>query len=231
MAGPKIRVLRLAHVHYQHPDLASAERFFLDFGFVEAHRENSIVYYRGFGEQPYIYAAEPSPDGKRHFMGGTWVVESEAELARAAHAGSTSIVTHEGPGGGKIVTIKDPYGMNVSFIHGQTLHEPDVEQQIDSKLKYDPDIVANTVYEKRRRGKFVRLKAGASKVHKLGHYGFVVEKSRFEEMVTWYTNFINLKPTDAVFNQTTGKDETCFFHMDRGMEYTDHHVYIIPFPW
>jgi hypothetical protein len=228
MALPKIHVLRLAHTHYQHPDLENAERFLLDFGLMEVERHGSAIYYRGFGEQPYIYVAEPSPDGKRHFMGATWVVQSEADLVRATQIGLTSILPHNGPGGGKMVTVKDPNGFDISFIYGQTLRIPDAEQHIDLRLSHDLDLVTNTAYEKARKGKFQRFRPGPSKVHKLGHYGLVVPKNRYEETVAWYTTFINLKPTDAVFDPRTGKDETCFFHMDHGAQYTDHHVSIAP---
>jgi hypothetical protein len=70
MALPKIHVTRLAHVHYQHPDLDRAIAFFEDFGLVKANETDDIVYFRGNGPQPYIYVAEHSPDEQRHFIGG-----------------------------------------------------------------------------------------------------------------------------------------------------------------
>lgn len=225
----KISVLRLAHVHYQLPDFERAISFLNDFGFVEAERQGSKVYFRGFGAQPYLYIAEPSPTSKRAFLGGAWVVESEEDLKlAAAQPGATPIRSNNGPGGGSIVTITDPNGQNVSFVHGQTLQDKTPDEKIDCREPDNPKIAINTALEKTRRGKFQRFKQGPSPIHKLGHYGFVVPESQYEKTVLWYTALMNLKPTDAIFNPVSGKDETCFFHIDRGTEYTDHHVRSFP---
>jgi hypothetical protein len=43
MASDKIRVSRLSHVHYKHPNLAKALKFFGDFGLVtEVERDGRI---------------------------------------------------------------------------------------------------------------------------------------------------------------------------------------------
>lgn len=56
----------------------------------------------------------------------------------------------------------------------------------------------------------------------------MVPLSRYEETLQWYPNLFNLKPTDAVFNTETGKDETCFVHIDLGAKYSDHYVRVPP---
>ncbi|ETI25132.1 hypothetical protein G647_04504 [Cladophialophora carrionii CBS 160.54] len=224
MAIKQVRVVRLAHVVYQHPDLERALSFLFDFGFVEAHRTPERVYLRGYGTQPYIYVAEKSPDAKRHFKGAYWVVDTLADLeAAAAHPTASAVQDSEAPGGGKVVTLEDPNGFPVGFIFGQKLRESD--GPAPPLEKTDP--IPNLALEKPRKGTFRRFKTGPSAIHKLGHYGFIVPASKFESTLSFYKSLINIKPTDAVYNPATGKDETCFCHIDLGQQYTDHHSFFV----
>lgn len=75
---------RVLYVKYQHPNLANAKKFFLDFGFVPVYESPERVYYRGFGKDQYVYICEESPDDRRHFDGGVWVVQSMADLEAAS---------------------------------------------------------------------------------------------------------------------------------------------------
>jgi hypothetical protein len=229
MATTKIQVTALAHVHYQHPDLSKAITFFADFGFVEAATSDNPkrIYYRGFGPNPYLYIAEQSPDSKRHFLGGTWVTESLEDLHKAAkHPSASGIRDNDGPGGGQIVTLTDPNGFPVSFIHGQTMRTPDT----DGTSYFHEEtggVVANTAVEKPRKGAFRRFQPGPSPVNKAGHYGFIVPKSRYRETLAWYLELINLTPTDVVFDGESGEDETSFNHIDLGEVFTDHHSFFV----
>jgi hypothetical protein len=226
MSSKKITVVRLAHVHYQHPSLEKASTFLDDFGFVEALKTDSRIYYHGYGVQPYVYIAEQSPDSKRHFLGGTWVVESEQDLEIAAsHPEATGIRDNTAPGGGKIVSLTDPNGFLVSFVWGQALREessPPENQVIFHEES--AGVAVNTALERPRKGQFRRFRQGPSPVSRLGHYGFIVPKSRYRKTLDWYLGIMNLKPTDAVFDPATGEDETCFNHIDAGEQFTDHHV-------
>lgn len=226
MAKPSARVVRLAHVHYQHPDLEKALAFLDDFGMIIERRDNDVIYLRGYGIQPYIYIASQSPDRKRHFCGTTWVVASAEDLDAAAAlptADKDGIKDELGPGGGKKVTVTDPLGFPVHFIFGQTLKS--VAAPNDRVLRLEKtDPTSNSALEKPRKGNFRRFSQGASPVHKLGHFGYVVGKANFEEMRQWYMTTLNLKASDTIFDPVTGKDDTCFMHIDLGAEYTDHHV-------
>jgi catechol 2,3-dioxygenase-like lactoylglutathione lyase family enzyme len=224
MAVQQIKATRLSHVTYQHPNLQTALSFLNDFGLVEAGREGPRVFLRGYGVDPYIYVAEPSPDSKRHFLGAAWVVDSAEDLENAArHPASSGIHGIDGPGGGRMVTLKDPNGFNVSFLYGQTLQKADSNDTSYSREK-TPGLTSNTAVEKPRRGQFRRFQLGPSPVNKLGHYGYFVPGSRYQKTLEWYTTVMNLKPTDAVYDPSTGDDKTVFTHIDLGEEFTDHHV-------
>ena len=222
---PQIRTKRLAYVHYQLPDIDKAAAFLNDFGMIEASRSGSKIYYRGFDTQPYIYIAEQSPTHERKFLGGTWVVESAQDLETAArHPQATPIRDNDGPGGGKVVTIKDPNGMLVSFIYGQAPRARDGEDEINRRASGERAVPFNSPLETTRVGKFQRFKPGPSPVFKLGHYGYIVPKNRYEETVAWYRELMNVTPSDIVYDPATGKDQSVFLHIDKGLDYSDHHV-------
>ena len=162
---PQIRTKRLAYVHYQLPDIDQAAAFLNDFGMIEASRSGSKIYYRGFDTQPYIYIAEQSPTHERKFLGGTWVVESAQDLETAArHPQAIPIRDNDGPGGGKVVTIKDPNGMLVSFIYGQAPRARDGEDEINRRASGERAVPFNSPLETTRVGKFQRFKPGPSPV-------------------------------------------------------------------
>lgn len=220
----RISVTSLAHVIYQHPNLDRAIDFMEDFGLIQEHVEGSRVYLRGHGSQPYCYIAEKSPDDKRHFVGAYYVVKDYLELEKAAKYPTASGITSDpGPGGGKLVTLKDPYnGFLVGFVHGQTPRPSDVNTEtMDMEIETSK---FNLAIEKNRKGGVRRFKEGASPVYKLGHYGIVVPAHLYEKTLKWYTTTLNLTPTDMIYIPATDKDVTCFCHIDLGEEYTDHHV-------
>jgi hypothetical protein len=161
MMSSKTQVTALAHVHYQHPSLSTINTFLTDFGLVEAGTSSNPqrIYYRGFGTNPYVYIAEQSPDSKRHFIGGTWVAASLDDLNTAAtHPTASGIRENDDPGGGQIVTLTDPNGFPVSFVHGQTLRSKDAED-LTYFREETAGIVANTALEKPRKGAFRRFPA------------------------------------------------------------------------
>ena len=213
----------LGFVHYQHPDLENALRFFKDFGLVEEDRWPNQAFLRGNGTQPYVYLAEQSPDDKRHFIGAYWNVCTSKDLENAANLpGATAIQEVEGLGGGTVVRIKDPHGFIVGFLFGQTLRTSQ-----DDLLKLElamSDAHPNTATEKLRKGPTRRFRHGPSPIHKLGHYGIGVPRARYKETMDWYSSVLNLKPTDAIFDPKTDEEITCFNLIDLGEEYTDHHV-------
>jgi len=49
MSASKIRVSRLAHVHYQHPDLERGVAFLKDFGLLEESKQGDRAFLRGYG--------------------------------------------------------------------------------------------------------------------------------------------------------------------------------------
>ncbi|KAK1808201.1 hypothetical protein LTR12_017442 [Friedmanniomyces endolithicus] len=240
----QIKLVRLSHMRYQHPDLDQITTFLLDFGMHIAKRspDGERIWYRGYGTAQYVYYAQKGP---KKFLGGTFEVESHAELEKATKlpgAEHSSIETlHEAPGGGSLLTLHDPEGFAINLMYGQ---EP------APKGEYPSKVIVNDEVDKPRVRKFNRFTPGPAAVHKLGHYGLCVQD--FPAQVEWYTRNFNLAPTDFLFvptpssnnEDTTSSDESkaeeggqkdaggrmdvaVFLHVDRGEEPTDHHTFFM----
>ena len=224
MAIPKIKLDSLLFTHYQHVNLESAYKFFTDFGLHAVEKTDDIIYFRGFGDKPFIYVASKSPDDKKHFWGSGFLVREFQDLEAAArHPGASEIQESKAPGGGQFVDLKDLNGNIVRLMHGLTMRS--AAEQSEELPK---PVVMNSWEDKPRKGDFQRFDTGPSKVHKLGHYGIVVDRSKFDENVDWYLNTFTLARTDALFDEDSGKDMMTFMHIDKGDEFTDHHVSDMP---
>lgn len=215
----RILLDRLSHCRYGHPDLEKAEQFFTDFGLIPVLKKDDKIYFRGFGRDQFCYVAEKAKDGKRKFRGGAWIVQSMAELEKAAKLpGSTPIHDFDAPGGGKGVIIKDLLGEEITLIYGQQDCVPDARE-------IPKPVMWNTWEDKKRLGEFQRPdRDSPSKVHKLGHYGFEVNIDKIHEVFDWYSKTFNMKKTDTLFQPQSNKTCMIFVHLDKGKEFVDHHV-------
>lgn len=212
---PRIRLLATAYVDYCHADLETAKTFLVDFGLTEVEDRGDVVYYGGHGVEPYIYVARKADDGSK-FLGAAYEVETRLELERAAQIpNATPIRTLDAPGGGEIVTLTDPIGFKVHLIHGQTKREP-------TPLHLEK-LIVNYEDEKPRKGRFQRFEHGPAPVHRWGHYGVTYPEGTYQQVFDWYTTNLALGVSDVVYRGET--PVTCFFHIDRGLEFTDHHAF------
>ena len=218
LEGGPIRLLKTAFVIYYHEDLDKARAFFLDFGMkIVQESRGEEIFFKGYGAEPFIYVARQAASSSDSFFGGAaYVVESREELQRAESIdGATRVSSLQAPGGGEIVTLTDPAGHKVHLVHGQT-----EKQQEPVGLK---KLVVNYEDEKPRVGRFQRFEPGPAPVYRWGHYGVTYPEGQYQEMFDWYTNIIRLAPSDFVHRD--GKPVTCFFHIDHGQGFTDHHSF------
>ena len=75
----QIRLVRLSHMRYQHPDFKIISQFLQDFGMHLVKQTDEKMWWRGYGDQPYVYVVEK---GEMKFLGGAFEVESLADLER-----------------------------------------------------------------------------------------------------------------------------------------------------
>ncbi len=218
MTSNRIQLDRLLYTHYQHPNLHPVKNFCADFGLIEVSESDGLIYFRGFGENPCIYIAEQSQDSKKHFVGAGWAVPAYTDLEKAAALPSASpIQLSTVPGGGSYVEIPDPNGVIIRLHHG-------VQYKGIAAAERPEPVITNTWLEKPRRGMFQRFERGASRVHKLGHYGILVKQDDFDRTLEWYKSTFSLVPTDSVYDTHSGADIMTFCHIDKGEQFTDHHV-------
>ncbi|KAK2595122.1 hypothetical protein QQS21_007148 [Conoideocrella luteorostrata] len=214
-ATQKIRLVRIAHVYYNHSDLQKSHQFMLDFGFQVAEQTDERIFYKGLCSEPFVYCATRSNGNS--FGGAAFAVESIADLQLAAATlpNATEIHDFDGPGGGKMVTFHDPVdGFPVHLLHGQAVKEVSPRP---AQLDY------NFPQEKHREvNKTQRFQPGPAMIDKLGHFGCCV--TNFEKAYKFYTYHFNLKASDLIYD-STGKDISAFLHLDRGMEQVDHHTF------
>jgi hypothetical protein len=220
----RIRLQKTAFVVYHHTDVVRASEFLVDFGFTEVERHsNGDVFFKGYGTEPFCYWARPVNEGDDPSFGGAaYVVEDRGELEKAARhprATSTRIEPLRAPGGGEVVTIVDPLGHKVHLVHGQA-EKPAVEKHL-------PRVDPNFEDDKPRKGTFLRFSPGPAPVHKWGHYGVTYLPGMYDEVYKFYTETFTLAPSDVLNSKDSGKPIVCFFHIDRGLEYTDHHSFFI----
>lgn len=219
-ASKQIKLVKLAHMRYQHPDLDVATKFLQDFGMHVAKRTDDKIWYRGYGNDQYVYYAQK---GERKFLGGTYEVESMADLERAAQLEGAGEIEEmsEAPGGGHFLSLTDPEGFPVNLMYGQ---KPAPVGQLPEKIVYNDET------NKPRVRRFNRFTPGPAAVHKLGHYGLCVQQ--FDDMLKWYTTNFNLAPTDFMYVPTgegegQTKDVAVFAHIDRGEDPVDHHTFFM----
>uniref|UniRef100_A0A060SYV9 ARAD1C00330p n=1 Tax=Blastobotrys adeninivorans TaxID=409370 RepID=A0A060SYV9_BLAAD len=213
----QIKLVKLVHMRYQHPQLDEITTFLEDFGMTVAKRTDTKVWYKGYGEDPYVYYAQK---GEKKFLGGCFEVESVEELEKASRLlpnASPIQDLDDSPGGGKMVTVYDPTGFPVNLIFGQQRHRSELPQPL--QFNYEK--------HKPRIRQFQRFTPGPSPVHKLGHYGLCVRN--FDEQFKFYIENFNLVPSDILYVTEGGKRKNVavFAHVDRGDDYVDHHTFFM----
>ncbi|KAK4935607.1 hypothetical protein LTR10_023368 [Elasticomyces elasticus] len=216
-----IRLVELNHVRYQHSDIEKIITFLEDFGFDVAKRTDTEIYFRGYGPHHYDYVVVKGDKPK--FLGGTFRVESHADLERASKLGNGTPIQdlHDAPGGGKLVTIYDPAGWPINLIFGQ-----DDQTTKDSGVVF-PELLMNTENVKTRLGACHRFSRGPAAVFRVGHFGICYKN--FPEVLSFYVRTFNFVPSDLVFVGSAEKpvDVAAFLHIDRGDDFTDHHTFFL----
>lgn len=214
----RVKLVKLAHMRYQHPDLPTITKFLKDFGMHIVKQTSDKIWLRGYGTDQYVYYAQK---GEKKFLGGTFEVESMAELEKASKLPGASPIEElkDAPGGGHLVTLHDPEGFPINLIYGQTPAE---------KGHLPEKVILNDETDKPRVRRFNRFTPGPAAVHKLGHYGLCVQD--FPKQLDWYTRTFNFAPTDFLYipdGEGKTRDVSVFAHIDRGEDPVDHHTFFM----
>ena len=103
--------------------------FSKDFGFVEEHRADNKIYYRGYGKDPYVYVALKSRDGRPRFKGPAFVAASQEDFDKAAKLVGAKIGSLDrAPSVGRLITFERPDDIFFHVVYGQQEREIGTEE-------------------------------------------------------------------------------------------------------
>ncbi|MEM9455576.1 MAG: 2,4,5-trihydroxytoluene oxygenase [Myxococcota bacterium] len=209
--NPTARVVELAYLIFERPDLDRAEAFLADFGLMTAVRANDALYMRGTAPSPYCYRVHRGPTAR--FVGIGFVVATRQELEGLSRLdGASSIVPSEHPGGGQCVVLTDPSGFTVEVIHGRS--------SAVELLTREP-LALNFGAVRKRVNSSQRPPAEPPQVIRLGHV--VLDAAHYQATAAWYTQHLGFIPSDVQV-LPDGSPAVAFMRMDLGDTPADHHT-------
>jgi catechol 2,3-dioxygenase-like lactoylglutathione lyase family enzyme len=204
------------HIRFRVPDLTPVERFMTDFGLTVAARDERRLYLRGSGPAPYCYIAEL---GETPEMVAMAFKVGSPDMLRAAEEipSATKMSAIDAPGGGSVVTLRDPDGLRIDLVAGVADIPP---------LPVRPPLVLNAGSVKSRLGERQAQPApGPAQVLRLGHAGLIV--SDLGRSFDWYTGNFGLIPSDVIYIGEPSRRIGTFLRCDRGDEWVDHHSLVM----
>ncbi|MEM7098563.1 MAG: VOC family protein [Pseudomonadota bacterium] len=210
MTDPLIKVKRLAYVRVGAPDIQAAEKFLGEFGLQVAARENELTYLRGTDAEPPCYILGKG-DGDVLAIGFEAVSQQDLEALTLLEDASDIEPINE-PGGGQVVRMQDPQGMQVEVTFGR---------EALPSLAPAPAHSFNMDGNREREGTLPAVARGPSHVRRIGH--LVLESAMPGTVYDWYNKHLGLRTSDAV-RTPDGSPQMIFARLDRGPEYVDHHV-------
>jgi catechol 2,3-dioxygenase-like lactoylglutathione lyase family enzyme len=212
-ASPIIKANDLLFVHFERPDLGKADQYLRDFGLVVVSKSQDELALRGTGPRPYVYRVTRGP--KARFVGLGLAVARVKDLETISKRFGCPIEKSNGPGGGSVVRLRDPEGVEVDVLHGFASSEP---------LPTRPAIPHNAPSQIVRVNDTQRPALEPPQVTKLGH--LVIETPDFDKSARWYMDTLGFIPSD-VMCLPDGTPVGAFMRLDRGDEPTDHHTLFV----
>lgn len=206
-----ITVRDVAYVRYQAPDLAAMERFLVDFGMHKIGGDERVLYMRGYGSQPCIHITEHGAEARA--LGFGMLAQSAADLHKLAAAFGVAVLDNLEPGGGQVVTVRDPDGMQVDVLYGQ---QPAPPMPVRAPLQL------NAHTGRQRFGAVQRLRKGPSHVMRLGHV--VLNVADLNAATDFYQKNFGFKVSDGYYIERPEQVVARFMRCGLGKAYTDHHT-------
>jgi catechol 2,3-dioxygenase-like lactoylglutathione lyase family enzyme len=208
--NPVIKVVDLAWLEFEKPDLAQAEGFLLDFGFTVLDRTPDTLLLRGrWASTPCVVVRRgPAP----RFVGPAFRAAAREDLDRLARACGGDVVPHQG---GHAVQLTDPSGFDVRVVHGVP-EQPALPERAPLGLNFGSHPV--------RINETQRPVPRAAEVQRLGHVALAT--TRFKAALDWYLDNFGLIVSDFLYldGQRDRGPAMAFIRCDRGSVPTDHHT-------
>jgi catechol 2,3-dioxygenase-like lactoylglutathione lyase family enzyme len=212
-ANPLIKVVDLAWLEFQKPDLVRAEAFAHAFGFTTVLRTDNELQLRGTDLGAPCVLIRRGP--RSQFVGMAFKAADEADVQRLAKA--TGAPTRALPPtiGGITVDLVDPSGIPVHVVAG-THQLRELAAQMPHTFNFG--------HELRRANATQRPLREPARVQRLGHV--VLQTTKYLEALNWYLDHLGLIVSDFLFfpGQRDRGPTMSFIRCDRGRTPADHHT-------
>ena len=211
--NPVVKVLDLAWLEFEKPDLRGAEVFAHAFGFTTSSRTPDELHLRGTDPgAPCVLIRRGS---RSRFLGPAFQAADANDVLRLADAtGSTVARLPEGLSG-LGVELVDPSGLRVRVVTDT--------HQLPALPAQEP-LVMNVGHDVARANATQRPPRAPARVRRLGH--LVLQTTRYRKTLDWYLEHLGLIVSDFLFyaGQRERGPVMSFIRCDRGATPTDHHT-------
>lgn len=211
--NPVIKVIDIAWLEFERPDLAAAESFARAFGFHTAQRGPDELQLRGTqAGGPCVVMRRGS---RKRFAGVAFRACDQADVLRLADKCGATAQPLPDTIGGLSVALNDPSGMPVRVVAG--LHDlPELPGQQTHTFNSGDDA--------RRTNSGQRPPRVPARVQRLGH--LVVQSTRYLETLNWYLDGLGMIVSDFLYfpGQRDRGPTMSFIRCDRGSTPADHHT-------
>ena len=204
-----IKIVDIEYVRFRAPDLEAMRAFLEEFGLVEVETGGNGLFMRGRGTSPFLHATELGEPG---FVSVGFRAESRDELEILAKNDGAKVERLDAPGGGFVVSLKDPDGFRIDVV---------AEQADAPAIAFDEREPWNTATHHDRIRRTKRVGTGSSSVLRLGHG--VINVSNFRASERWYKERLGFITSDEIA-VSPELSLGAFLRCDRGSKPTDHHT-------
>jgi len=207
-----IKIEDIAFVRFRAPDLDRMRGFLESFGLRVTGQDAERLFARGGDSSPVLHITELGEPG---FAGLGLRAASLDDLKTLATAESTAVAPLDAPGGGQVVTLRDPDGHRIEVVAGQ--------RAADEAPPPVPDDW-NSAHDRGRLRRVKRTTGGPSHVVRLGHC--VLNVSDFRASERWYKDRFGFITSDEIA-LSPSLSLGAFLRCDRSDMPTDHHSLFI----
>jgi hypothetical protein len=211
--NPVVKVVDIAWLEFERPDLARAESFARAFGFHTSQRGPEELQLRGTQTGgPCVVLRRGR---QRRFTGVAFRAGDESDVLRLADQFGALAQPLPDTIGGVSVGLIDPSGMRVRVVAG--LRElPELPVQQPHTFNFGRDV--------RRTNGSQRPPRAPARVQRLGH--LVMQSTRYLEALNWYLDNLGMIVSDFLYfpGQRERGPAMSFIRCDRGSTPADHHT-------
>lgn len=211
--NPVVKVVDIAWLEFERPDLTVAESFARAFGFHTAQHSPAELQLRGTQAGSPCVVLRRGP--RKRFAGVAFRACDEIDVLRLADHLGAPVEPLPETIGGLSVGLTDPSGMPVRVVSG--MHElPELPGQQPHTF--------NSGHDVRRTNAGQRPARVPARVQRLGH--LVVQSTRYLETLNWYLDNLGMIVSDFLYfpGQRDRGPAMSFIRCDRGSTPADHHT-------